>query len=299
MSGSTPPKDNSLELYAMEQETARQAREQQAQKEAADRARFEQQLNGAYGGAVDEARNYFVSRGLDPEEYTAAIQRAASSARTKVPDMAASPGTYFDNLGATVYDSERSGQRAKLLRDINSFAGEGFDTRRIGDTTDDATLESILQEQRSTADNYLRNLLDRGVVNSGGYSAGVKNLDDQAYGARARLQEAGNQVLEQGRGTIRNQANTARQRASNFELGESFNPFDTAGTIDASVMDFMSNLGNSVRAKVPSGLFQTSGLPGIAGASMGAQNMKFNPAALAGVNDNKDEEVLRQTLSAF
>lgn len=290
MSSSPPPADNSVQLASMEQAAAREAREREAQEKAEQRSRFESSLNSSYGSAIDEAMSYFTGRGLNPEDYVGAIQRGATSARNKVPDLASAPGTYFENLGASVYDTERGAKRSTLMRDINSFAGDGFATDRISNDSDDAILEAILQEQRQGADNYLRNLLDRGVINSSGYGAGTKDLDTQSYGARSRLTELGNQELERGRGDANALATQARQRASNFELGDQFDPFDYSGKIDKSFADFFGSLGSNLRAKIPTGLFSTSGLGNIAGAAQGAGNFAFNPAALAGIDDDEDEE---------
>lgn len=290
MSSAPVPKDNSVELARIEAEQARQAREEAARVEAENRARFENSVNTSYSGAIDDARAYFLSRGLDPEEYIGAIQRGATSARNKIPDMASAPGTYFDNLGATVYDNERAAQRSTLMRNINQFAGDGFATRRISNDSDDAILEAILQEQRQSADNYLRNLLDRGVITQAGYTAGAADLDNQSYGARSRLTELGNLELERGRSAANEIANEARRRASNFELGDQFDPYEYSTQIDQAFGNFFEGLGSNIRAAVPKGLFSTSGLPGIAGAAQGAGNTKFDPSALAGIAANDDEE---------
>lgn len=301
MSSSPAPKDNSVELARIEARQAKEAREEQARKDAETRARFESALNSSYNGALDDAKQYFISRGLDPNEYIGAIQQGATSARNKVPDLAAAPGTYFDNLGATVYDQLNEGKRASLQRAINSFAGDGFATRRIASDSDDATLEAILQEQRASADKYLRNLLDRGVITNSGFTAGEADLDNQSYGARSRLTELGNQELESGRTAANNIATEARQRAANFNLGDQFDPYEYSTQLDKSFGDFFANLGNNLRAKVPTGLFSTSGLAGVAGAAQGQQNTKFNPAALAGVTDDEtdDTKATNDLLSAF
>lgn len=301
MSSSPAPKDNSAEMAKIEAEAARQAREEAAKQAAEQRARFEGSVGSAYSSAIDDAKAYFISRGLNPDDYIGSIQRGATSARNRIPDLASAPGTYFDNLGATVYDTERGAKRGTLQRDINSFAPEGFATRRIANDSDDATLESILQEQRGTADSYLRNLLDRGVINASGYAAGGKDLDTQSYGARSRLQEIGNQQLEKGRGEATNVANEARSRASNYELGDSFDPFEYGGRLNDVFSNFFANLGGDIRSKVPSGLFSTSGLANIAGAGQGAQNLKFDPNAIAGVNDDEEDDntATNNLLSAF
>lgn len=301
MSAPAPPKDNSVELANIEAQRAREERERISQQEAEKRSRFEGSLTSAQSGAIDDARNYFLSRGLDPDQYLGTIQRAANAARSRVPDLADAPGTYFENLGATVFDQEQGAQRAQLLRAINSFAGDGFSSRRISSDADDATLEAILQEQRASADGYIRNLLDRGVITGSGYDAAAKNLDEQSYGARARLNEVGNAELERGRGVANNIAAQARTRASNFNLGDTFDPYAVSGELDNAFADFFQNLGGNLRAAVPTGLFSTSGLAGIAGAGQGAGNTAFNPAALAGITApaNDDDEEERALLSAF
>lgn len=299
MSAPAAPKDNSVQLAQIEAQQAREAREREAAEKAEARSRFESGLNSSYSGAIDDARSYFTSRGLNPDDFMAAIQRGATSARNKVPDLASAPGTYFDNLGASVWDNENTAKRSTLMRDINSFAGDGFATRRIASDSDDATLEAILQEQRVNADNYLRNLLDRGVITSAGFNAGSKDLDTQSYGARSRLTELGNQELERGRGEANNLATEARRRASNYNLGEQFDPYEYSGQLDQVFSNFFGNLGNNLRAKVPSGLFSTSGLANLAGAAQGAGNTAFNPQAVAGLDDEDDETATNNLLSAF
>ena len=299
MSSSPAPEDKSAQVAEIEARAAREAAEREAAAKAEQRTSFTNNLNSAYGGAVDEARNYFLSKGLDPDQYMSGISSAANSARTRVPDLSADPGSYFQNLGAGAYDTAETGQRNKFMRDVSSFAPSGFETRRIADTADDATLAAILAEQRSNADGYLRNLLDRGVINSAGYQGGVKDLDSQSAGANARLNEVGNTVINKGRTDATNIANQARQGASNYTLGETFDPFSYATDIDTTLSNFFQGLGSSIRGLVPQGLFSTSGLANIAGAAQGAQNTAFNPAALAGINSNEDDEDETALLSAF
>lgn len=301
MSGGSAPKDNSVELMQMEQSAAR---EERARKEAADlqaRQRWEQQLGSTFNNATADAQQYFQSRGLDPNEYTGYIQTAANKARSGVPDLASNPGTYFDNLGAQVFDQLQGGKRAEYLRGVNSIAQDGFANQRITNDVDDPFIEAILQEQRGTADNYLRNMLDRGVITTSGYDAGTKDLENQGYGARSRLNEVSLGELEKGRASLNNIANRGRTAASNFELGGSFDPYSYGTEIDNTAADFFANLGNNIRAVAPKSLFSTAGLANIAGAAQGQQNLPFLPTAMAAQNDNTDDEdeLLRGALSAF
>lgn len=301
MSGGGVPQDNSVELAQMEQQAAREERARRDAADLAARQRWEQQLGSTFNNATTEAEQYFQSRGLDPSEYRGHISQAANRARSNVPDLASNPGTYFDNLGQSVFDTLQSGKRAENLRSINTFAPEGFASRRITNDVDDPFIEAILQEQRGNANTYLSNLRDRGVVTAGGYDAGLRDLDNQSYGAKAKLNELSLGELEKGRSSLSNIANRGRTAASNFELGSTFDPYSYSSEIDTTAADFFANLGNNIRAVAPKALFNTAGLPNIAGAAQGQQNTPFLPGVLAGINDNEEDEdaLLRSALSAF
>jgi hypothetical protein len=286
--------DNSDKVAQIEAQAAQQAQAAQDAKDAAARQRFTSGVDSAYNNALAQAQQYFTSRGLDPNDYMPQITATLNQERGSVPDLSDTPGTYFTGTGETAYSTARDAQRGQLQRQINQFAPSGFETRAIGDTSDDATLAAILAEQRQTADNYLRNLLDRQVINSAGYSAGESDLDNQAYGAKARLQDIGNQQLVAGRTKLSNIANTARAGAANFELGDNFDPYSYSSDINAALSDFFNNLSGNIRGAVPAGLFSTAGLANIAGAAQGAQNLKFSPAALAGVSTDKEDDEKNQ-----
>lgn len=290
MSSSPAPEDKSDKVAQIEAQAAQQAQAQQAAKDAEARARFGSNVNGAYNSALAQAQQYFTSRGLDPNEYMPQISSTLNQERSSIPDLADNPGSYFTGAGETAYGTARDAKRGVLQREIGQFAPSGFETRAIGDTSDDATLAAILQEQRQTADNYLRNLLDRGVVNSAGFQAGENDLTGQEYGAKARLQDIGNQTIQSGRSKISNIANTARSGAANYELGDNFDPYSYSNDINAALSDFFANLGGTIRGAVPQGLFTTAGLANIAGAAQGAQNLKFSPAALAGTSSDKEDK---------
>lgn len=291
MGGTSPaPRDNSLDLERMRQQEADRAREQQRYEDEQKRSRFETNLSNAYTTGIDGARNYFISQGLDPERYMGAISQGANSARSRVADLDSSPGTYFENLGAQIFDREQEGARNKALRGFDSFAKEGFARRAIGNDVDDPFLSSILEESRANADDYARNLLDRGVITNSGYEAALGDLDKQRAGANLRLQDIGLAELERGRGQLRDIAAEGRSAASQLRLGDDFDPYSYQKDINKTQADFFTGLGDNLRANAPDDLFDTSGLAGIAGASQGAQNTAFDPNALAGFGDKEDEE---------
>ena len=299
MGGSSAPPDRSVELRQLELDAAAAERERQAADEAKRIATFNQNLESARGLAQGSANDYFMSRGLDTANYSDPISREISRIAAGIPDTAANPSTYFDNIGENVYNREQDAARTRYSSQIDQFAPAGFATRRISNDIDDPFLDAILAEQRASADDTVRNMLDRGVITNTGYNAALADLNDQQYGAKARLNEIGLGVLEGGRQNLRDIANDARNTASNYMLGQTFIPSDYSGQIDREFSDFLQNLGGNIRSQVTGNLFDTSGLAGIAGAAQGAQNTAFNPAAAAGIVQNtKDDEEDRTNSSS-
>lgn len=301
MGGSPAPKDNSVELMRMEQQAAREAEERRRQEAAQQRSDFDNRLNSAYNNALGDAEMFFSSRGLDPSQYMSNIQQQANRMRGNVPLLAETPGSYFDNIGATVYDQLSEAQRNQYMRSINNFAGQDFATRRISNDTLNPTVEAILNEQRGSADQYLRNLLDRGVITNTGFQAGQNDINNQGYGARSRLNEVAMGLVESGRSGANDIANNARRAAESYQLGDTFDPYAYSSDLDNYFSNYFNNLGSNFRAQAPSNLFNTAGLAGIAGAAQGAGNTSFDPGALAGIFGDNDEteQQPRSQLSAF
>lgn len=288
--GGSVPQDNSDKVAQIQAQEAAEARAAEERKAAEQRQQFESRLNSAYGTGIDSARNFFTSQGLDADQYMGKIQTAANSAKSRVPELDSSPGTYFDNMGTTLFEQLQEAERSKALRGIDSFAREGFATKRIANDTDDPFLNAILEERRAEADDYVRRLLDRGVVTQTGYQSAISDLDNQRAGADLRLQDIGLAELERGRGMLRDVASTGRSAASQLRLGDQFDPYEIQGQIDSTQADFFSKLAANLQANAPKNLFDTSGLAGIAGAAQGAGNTAFDPNATAGLFDEEDLE---------
>jgi hypothetical protein len=284
------PPDNSAEVARIEAAQAREAREAEERAKAEARDRFTNNLNSAYTAATGDVNSYFQSRGLNPDEYAGAISSGLTNARSRVPDLDTSPGTYFDNLGAQIYDSQTEAFRNRSLRPFNDFAADGFAIRRIGNDADDPYLDSVLETQFVGGDDQIRGMLDRGVITNSGYEKALADLEAQRAGARARLQDIGASTLEVGRGNLRDIASRGRQSASNLDLGMVFDPYSYQQEIDQATADFFASLGDNISATAPTDLFDTSGLAGIAGAASGAQNTVFDPNALAGNPTEEDDD---------
>lgn len=302
MCGGGAPEDKSDEVARIEAQAAREAREEerrmaeearirQEQKEAADLSAFQQRLESAFSGGLSQAENYFQSRGLDPSQYRGQITSAAQQRRSTVPELSGEVGSFFSGLGESVYDDLTGAARGNALRGINQIAPEGFARGRIVDTADDSFIESILAEERGEAEGYAQRLRDRGVITDSGLAAAMKNIGEQANRGQFTLSDLGMGLLEEGRSGAVDIANRGRSRASNLELGEQFDPFAAVGgELNDYFTNFMSTLGDRLRSRAPSDLFDVSGLPVLAGAAQGAGNTIFDPNIIAGLTPRDDDE---------
>lgn len=299
MGGGGFPPDRSVELAAQEARDREASEERERLRKEEELKQFTARLDSAYSSGEIDAQSYFTSRGLDPSQYNADITNTLSQRRGTVPQLDASPGSYFNNVGQDVYNRLTEGDRAKFNRTIDSFAPAGFADRRITNDLDDPIIAGLLEESYATADDYTRNLLDRGVITVSGYEAALGDLDKQRPGANARLQELGLGILEGGRSGLRDLASEARQGAAAYELGGHFNPFNFESDIDRSYTDFFTGLSDTFRAQAPSKIFDTAGLSGVAGAAQGAGNTAFDPNALAGIGVDEEEEDRKVEASIF
>lgn len=297
--GSSPPPDRSVELRQLELDAEERRREQQRIEEAAERERLTGLRNNATASARSSASDFFTQRGLDASEFASPIERELQEILTSISPDDTTPGVHFNNFGQRVFDEETNAARARHARELDRFAGVGFANSRIGNDLDDPVLAAIQAEQRSEAEQVLRNMFDRGVITQTGFDAGIGDLNKQAFGVNDRLNEIGLNTLEQGRQGLRDIASQGREAAQGFELGGHFDSNMFRDRIDNEFTDFLTNLGGRIRSQTQGNLFDTSGLAGIAGAAQGAQNTPFssNPGAPIQPPKEDDEEQDRRTSS--
>lgn len=290
MSAPSMPPDNSASIRQMELQAQREAQEK------ADRAAEarKQELAGlrATAGSTgrQSAMDYFTQQGVDPSMYASDIDAQINAILGGIAPEDPNPGSYFNNVGASTYGKVQDSARAKADRQLNTYFAPNFETSRVNMELDDPFLASIEAEQRSAADEIIRNMLSRGVITDTGYSAALKDIDRQTPGVKSRLNEIGTTSLTAEQEALRGIANKGRQTAANLTLGSVFDPLTYSSEADRHFENFFNNLGTDLRGKVPGNLFNTTGLGAIAGASQGAQNLPFDPAAVAGLPTDDEEK---------
>jgi hypothetical protein len=302
MSGSSPPPDNSLAVEQSRQAAAKEERERVAAEAAQKKADLANLRGTTRTGAGGQVRNYFSQMGIDPERYGGSIDAQLNNILSGISPEDENPGAAFTNAGQTIYDTLQTGERTKYGNQLNEIFAPEWEMRRVGMTLDDPYLAGVEGEQYSDADKIIKNMLDRGVLTSGGYSSAQKDLEGQRAGVRARLNEIGTGLLTKEQQDLRDISNRARQSASTMQLGSSFDPYSYQGEADADFNDFISTLGDSIRAQVPGQLFNTAGLAAIGGAGQGLGNTAFNPGAAGGNTEDQtidDEDDTKNPNSIF
>ena len=291
MSAPKPPPDNTLALEQMRQAAAEKVRqEEKAAAEAkAEKLRIARGQAGVTG--KNNAMSYFSNKGLDPGQYGSEIDAIINSIMGGIAEDDPNPGSYFTNVGQTAYDTATTNFQNKNTQAIDKLFSPNFETTKIPWTMDDPYLAAIEAEEMAEADNYIKNLLSRGVITNAGYSAAKKNIEGQSPGVKAKLNEIGTSTLAEGQSKLKGIASKGKQTASTAALGTPFDAFTFSNEADLAFDDFVKNLSSTLKGKAPQDLFSTVGLGAIAGAGQGAQNMAFDPDAMAGiVEEDTDEE---------
>ncbi len=302
MSGSSPPPDNSMQVEQMRQNAAREERERVAQEQEKKRAQLGELRTSSRQGAGGTVRNYFSQMGIDPEKYGGSIDSQLNNIMSGISPEDENPGAAFTNAGQTIYDTLQTGERAKYGNQLNQIFAPEWEMRRVGMTLDDPYLAGVEGEQYAEADKIIKNMLDRGVLTSGGYTSAQGDLEKQRAGVKSRLNEIGTGLLTKEQQDLRDISNRAKQSASTLQLGSSFDPYSYQGEADADFNDFISTLGDQIRAQVPGQLFNTAGLAAIGGAGQGLGNTAFNPGAAGGNTEDQtidDEDDTKNPNSIF
>lgn len=282
--------DNSYKTAEIEARAAAEARAADEARRAQEEAKFQTALEAAYNSAISGANDYFSQYGLDPAQFGGAITSRAGQIRSSIPQGVSNPATYFDGLGQQVFDSQTQANRARASREIDSFGSPGFARNIIGDTADDDLIRSIFDEKKGAAEQYAQNLRDRGVITDVGFSRAMEELGKQAFGAKTNLESIGSSVLETGRGRLRDIVNRGKEAAGSLSLGNTFDAGQYRNEINTTSQNFFDNLGNQLRSLVPDDLFDTKALAAFAGRGQGAQNTKFNPRALLGLDEEENQQ---------
>jgi hypothetical protein len=251
--------------------------------------------SSAQSGGRSSAEDYLRSQGVDVSRHGGDIESKINSILSGIAPDDPNPGSYFKDVGSSVYGELENASRTKAGRELDTLFSPDFETKRLPFTVDDPYLAAVEAEQRSSADETIRRMLDRGVITQSGYNAAMEDLNKQGAGVKSRLNEIGTGLIGTGQQSLKDVANRGRQGAANLKVDQAFNAQDFGSEADRIAGEFLANLGTGIRSRISGDLFSTSGLGNVAGAAMGGRNTPFDPNVMAGgttdtVDPDKEEE---------
>lgn len=276
--GKKPPPDNSIQLQQMQE--AERARNRQREEEraaaeaAARRSSFDNGLNNAISTARERAANRFTSLGLDPNQYSGLIEDAIKGTRSQIADLDPNPGQYFgDNFIDSAIARQTEADRARFGRQVDSFFTPGKESTIFTDNMDDPFIDAVLGRQRQEAVSALDSARRRGNLDTTGYTAAMRRLDEMGNAGRSTAQDLGKTVLDRYRSTIRGIGDEARSAIGSYDLGDSFDPSIYQNRFDTTVGDLTGRLEGDVSGALSGqNFFDIGDIISRGGAAQGAQN---------------------------
>jgi len=297
MGGGKGPPDNSAQMMQMRQdERAREdrqeaiRREELAAKEArevaqreANKGASQQRIQAAYNAALENARQKLNVKGVGTEgrggDVMGLLTGALDAARAGAPEIVEDASALFGpQLFDNAYNDVRTQYRNNMSRELDSFAGTGFEYERFGDTADDDILASIVGSQYDTANETLQRALARGQINEAGMGYAGQELGRQKSGANSRAQDFGSTVLQGYRDQVGNLGKQFRDSITNADLTDNFNFDVKRGRLD----DLSTNLSGRMEGDIYNSVgdysfFNTDSLLGKAANRSGTMNNNTAP----------------------
>lgn len=235
----------------------------------------------------------FTAYGVDPNNYAADIDSRLASIIAGIPAGTTDPSSYFSpHVGTKLISDLETGYRNKLYSDFDTGVTNDF----IPLTADDAFIDQLLGTQRTSADEFVSNMLKRGMINDVGAGAAKSELDRQAGLGRTRLTEIGTGLINTQEGALDSDRAARRAQIGQLKLGAPFDVGAQSAELGKLATDFIGTLGGGLASGLGgSSLFDTSVLGAIAGKAQGAGNIKIGTGSSGGASpqDEEDDEVLK------
>lgn len=215
--------ENQRAYDAQQAATERQRVEAQtAQKNATSAA----MLNNTYNTGTAYGRDRVGGLGFDDTfnlmgQYTNEL----NAARSRVPEGASDPGSYFDynSIWDNVYNRTETNQRNQLDNQFRDATPLGWTESRFADTADDKYLDEILNNQYQETFDTVDAARARGQMGEGAFTNTLAGMDTKRISSRSMLEDMGLGVLGGYRDQLSDIGNQFSDRISNYRLGQNLN----------------------------------------------------------------------------
>ena len=201
-----------------------------------------------------------------------ALQNASNAAPAPAPAPAPTPPP-----------APVGGGPEEALQKLNAALGSGFENTYLPDTLDDPFINTALAKGRSSADDFISNMIKRGTLSGPAEAKARAALDAQTPGVTSKLGGIGSTLLGTDRTNLTNFANTQRGVAQQTPAGADFDPTPLVNQIAQTGQGYAGTFGDRFNAALPAGdLYDTSGIGSLSGAVTSPKNVAYDPYAVEG-----------------
>lgn len=200
-----------------------------------------------------------------------------NNAKNSVPESATNVGSYFNpqSYWDSAINEATGAQRGKLNTEFTNFTTPGWDKGQYGfaDTADDAILNAIMGEQRTSTQDTLKGNLARGQMSQGAYDYAINQMGNMGETGMANLQKLGGGVLGGYREGLGNTAKQYGDRVTGYQLGQNVNLADLQGQLSGQRTGYEGGMrGDILNALGDTKVFDLEKLISSAGTATGAGN---------------------------
>lgn len=201
----------------------------------------------------------------------------------------------FDpNIADSVLGRIQTDRQSKYGNEVSNLFGQNYSTNAFADTADDNIISKILDEQYGASRDQVERSKSRGTLNPTGYDSALQELARQRSAGQSTLTGIGNNVLNTNRGSLDDIFGKAKQGASSYRLGTSFDPNSYYSEAENKRNELTGSLENDLRSNLGGqNLFDLSSVLTKAGSAQGAQNTGQSGVLDILAQRNKEKEQQR------
>jgi hypothetical protein len=265
--------------YNRQQAAAKTAADKAAADLAAQKTKTAGDINTQYTAGQAYGSSHLADLGFaDTYGLMDRYNTALNNAKAGVPDTATNVASYFNpqSYWDTAVNEATGAQRNKLNTEYTNTFTPGWqkaDQYGFADTADDAILNAIMGEQRTSTQDTLKANLARGQMSQGAYDYAINQMGNQANVGMSNLQNIGGGVLGKYREGLGNTANQYGDRITGYQLGQNVNLGDLTGQLGTQRGGYQTGMrGDILSALGDTKLFDLEKLISSAGVAQGAQN---------------------------
>lgn len=208
-----------------------------------------------------------------------------------VPPVNTPPSTPPD---PAAYVPPLPGTKEYYEQQVNKTFQPGYEYNKVPSSLLDGVIGSILQEQQTSAQEYLDRGKARGIYNDVGYNAGEAALVGDRSAGSADLTSLGVGALDKYRTEMDQVSGNAYLAASGYSPGLTFSLDPYVNEVNAIEGRAKTNIGGDLRNLVGGkNYFDFSNLTSKAGTAQGALNLRDADVATALAERNRKNSITR------